>query len=155
MDLKVWVGVQLEGTSITTEKRSKKGPETGQHKICLVMRQKYNHQDVKDDCILDKIRRKARMSYILSQSNSKNRSTINKNKESDSDWLRKRVDNKYMEIEKAAGTRMNTPKRPLKIHICISERRLWEKVNSANNPHKCKSSSIFIECNSGNTYKII
>lgn len=88
------------------------------------MRQKYNHQDVKDDCILDKIRRKARMSYILSQSNLKNRSTINKNKESDSDWLRKRVDNKYMEIEKAAGTRMNTPKRPLKIHICISERRL-------------------------------
>lgn len=43
---------------------------------------------------------------------------------SDRDWLRKRGRVKYMETEKATGTKMHMPKRPLKIHVFISERSL-------------------------------
>lgn len=64
------------------------------------------------------------------------------------DWFRKRVKNKHMEIKKEAGIQMNAPERCENSRLYL-RRKVRQKIMSEDKPHKGKSSSGFIECNSG------
>ena len=64
------------------------------------------------------------------------------------DWFRKRVKNKDTEIKKEAGIQMNAPERSENSRLYL-RKTVRQKKKSEDKPHKGKSSSGFIECNSG------